>query len=220
MNHTHRVLEEEHLDFLKEMMNIGIGNAAAALEQILQSQVEVRIPTVTILSALEMPDYFADPTFPVACAKMGMVGDVAGDLLFIVPADERTALIHLAEEAMPGTELTKRELAKTTEWDTSVLSELANILAGVYLAAIHEFSGLNLYHTVPVLSLDMIQAITDEPIAQWVSQNPLIILIENNLILKQEQVNAYFLFLMSVLTKEILSDAIQSARQKMCGQEG
>ena len=211
-----RVLSEEQLDFLAEMMNVGIGNAAAALEQLLQCQVEVKIPGVSFFPASQISTYFRNPSTPVACVKMGMIGDVVGDLFFISPAEDRNHLIHLAEEATPGSEKAKLEFAAAKEWDASVLAEVANITAGAYLLAIYEFSRLNLYHTVPALSIDMIQAILDESLSRRTCENPLIILIQNDFLLSRKHLIGFFLLLIPTM-KSIrkLADAIEAAKQQM-----
>lgn len=215
-NVVEEVLSEEQLDFLAEMMNVGIGNAAAALEQLLQCQVEVNIPKVSFFPASRISTYFQNPSTPVACVKMGMVGDVVGDLFFISPEEERNHLIHLAEEATPGSEKAKQEFAATREWDASVLTEVANITAGAYLLAIYEFSRLNLYHTVPALSIDMIQAILDESLARRTAESPLIILIQNDFLLSRKHLIGFFLLLIPTMESiQKLADAIETARQQM-----
>jgi len=215
-NSVEGVLSEEQLDFLAEMMNVGIGNAAVALEQLLQCQVEVEIPKVSIFLASQISAFFDNPSLPVACVTMGMVGDVVGDLFFISPAEERDQLIHLAEEAAPGSKEAKREFAAVKEWNASVLAEVANITAGAYLLAIYEFSRLNLYHTVPTLNIDMIQAILDESLARRIAENPVIILIQNDFLLSRKHLIGFFLLLIpSMESTQKLAGAIEKARQEM-----
>ena len=45
------------------------------------------------------------------------------------------------------------------KWLLSALQELGNILAGSYLSSLSDFTGLNLYPSVPATSIDMLGAI-------------------------------------------------------------
>ena len=199
------VLSEEHLDFLREMMNIGAGNAATAFTQMLQCEVEVRIPTVHVLPAPKAFSILGDPSLPVLCVRMGMVGDAMGALFFIVPDEQKKNLTHLVERATPGLE------KKSPDVDLSVLTEVGNIIAGVYLTAIHDFCGLHIYHSVPTLAIDMIQSLLDESFAALSLQVQTIILIENEFIVEENRIRTFLLMIPAAQSVKILVNSIGQA---------
>ena len=201
-----KMLSEEQVDFLREMMNIGAGNAATALGQMLRCEVNVEIPTVHVLPVPKASSVLGDPSLPVACVRMGMVGDVVGALFFIVPAGQRADLTHLAERAMLGF------AKKGSDLDLSVLTEIGNILAGVYLTAIHEFCKLYIYHTVPTIAIDMIQSLLDESIVALSRQVQALILIENEFIVEERRVRTFFLLIPAVQSVKTLVDSVEGAR--------
>ena len=214
MSERGQVLTEEQLDFLTELMNVGIGNAAAALEQLLKCQVEVKVPRIKAFLISELESVFNDPSLPVACVRMGMVGDVSGDLFFITPDEERDGLVHLAENATPWPGKIRHELAKAKDWESSILTEIANITAGTYLASICEFSRLKLYHTVPFLTVDMIQAILDETLAERAQEDTVVIMIQNDFILSRKHLIAFFLLLIPTGTSmQVLADSLETAKK-------
>jgi chemotaxis protein CheC len=191
---------------LCEMMNIGAGNAVTALSQMLRCEVNIKIPTVHILPPPQVPSVMSDPSLPVACVRMSMVGDVVGDLFFIVPAEQRLDLIHLAERAMlPPTK-------RGPEPDLSVLAEMGNILAGVYLTAIHEFCRLSIYHTVPMIAIDMIQSLLDESIVTLSREAQALILVENEFIVEEICIKTFLLVIPAVQSVRTLVDSIEGAR--------
>jgi chemotaxis protein CheC len=53
----------------------------------------------------------------------------------------------------------KIENIEQEEMGTSALKELGNIVAGSYLTALSDFTGLSLYPSVPGLSIDMFAAV-------------------------------------------------------------
>ena len=213
MNDT-KLLSEEQLDFLREMMNIGAGNAATAFTQMLQTEVELIIPAVSVLPAPKVPSIFGDPSLPVACVRMRMVGDVTGDLFFIVPDEQKMNLIHLVEQAMPRPDLCRTTLRrrKGPDLDLSVLAEMGNILAGVYLTAIHDFCQLNIYHSVPTIAIDMVQSLLDESMIVLGSEVQTIILIENEFIVKENRISTFLLLIPTVQSVKILVDSVEQAK--------
>ena len=213
------MLSENQVDFLREMMNIGAGNAATALGQMLRCEVNVEIPTVHVLPVPKVPSVLGDPSLPVACVRMGMVGEVVGELFFIVPADQRVDLIRLAEQAV-GFRISDASTGLSTSFefrhdseDLSVLTEIGNILAGVYLTAIHEFCQLHIYHTVPTIAIDMIQSLLDESIVALSRQVQALILIENEFIVEERRIRTFLLLIPAVQSVRTLVDSIVGARK-------
>ena len=91
-------ITEEQIDFIREMMNIGAGNAATALQQLLQCPVDLVIPRVHVLPAAQASSILGNPASLVACVRMGMVGDIGGAIFFIVPEKSREYLVSMAEK--------------------------------------------------------------------------------------------------------------------------
>jgi chemotaxis protein CheC len=112
---------------------------------------------------------------------MGMVGDIGGAMFFIVPEESSKSLVSMAEKAQQG--IRKLTGQKHEEENLSAVVEIGNILSGVYLTAVHDFCGLNIYHTVPVLAIDMIQPLLDEALAKSSLQMQTTVLIENEFVI-------------------------------------
>ena len=208
INHQSKeLLSEEKLDFLREMMNIGAGNASTALAQMLQSEVRVEIPKVENLHISEIDSLIEDPTVPVECVRMRLVGNVTGDMFFIVPDEKKDQLIQLAEKAM-------QQPAQSTS-DLSVLAELGNILSGVYLTAIHDFCRLDIYHSVPTVVIDMIQSVIDESIINHCRKCEAIIVIENKFLAEKSAIESLLLLIPDVQSVNILANSIDQAIKVM-----
>ena len=205
MNNDEALLSDELMDFLREIMNVGAGNAATALSQLLNCQVDVKIPSVRILSTLKLVTIFEDPAFPVACVKMSLVGDMRGMLLFVLPEKNKADIIRLAEKAVTG------KTTKDSGQDLSALSEIGNIVAGVYLTSIHDFCKLNIYHSVPSLAIDMVHAVVEEVIADMSRLTTSMIVIENEFEIVGKKIKAFLLIIPPVEFIKILTDAMKKA---------
>ena len=211
MSDSKQILNEEHVDFLKEMMNIGAGNASTALHKMLKHPVELKIPRVDILPITKVPSIFDNPSLPVVCVKMGIVGDVDGGAFFIVSEEHSVRLVNLIKKATVG--LTPFKAHKPDEMGLSVLSEIGNIVTGVYLAAIHDFCRLNIYHTVPMLTIDMVQAVLDEILIKLDLNIEIATVIENEFIIGRYPINSILVLITSAESAGVLANSLEQARK-------
>ena len=210
MSNNTQLFTEEQIDFVREMMNIGAGNAATALYQLLQCPVELIIPKVHILPVVQVSSILDNPASLVACVRMGMVGNIGGAMFFIVPEESSKKLESIAEKAQMGI---RKFPGQKQEEDLSALVEIGNILAGVYLTAIHDFCGLNIYHTIPVLAIDMIQPLLDEALIKTSFQIQTVIAIENELIVEEHHIRTLLLLIPSTESIKPMIDALGQAKK-------
>lgn len=203
-------LTNEEMDFLREMMNVGVGNAAGAFSQMLNCPVDVNIPEIYIFPASNIPSFLKDPAKSFATVSMNMVGDVKGKLFFLVPDEKKERLIEIVGNASPG-----GGNKGGVEVDVSALEELGNILAGVFLVAIHDFCKLNIYHSVPDLRADMFQALIDESIAAEIRESSQIILTVSTFIIIGENIKTFFLLIPDMKSTRKLLNSISDARKQM-----
>lgn len=204
------LLTEEQLDFFREMINIGAGNAAGAFSQILNCPVGIKTPEIYLFPASNIPPFLKDPAKSFATVSMDMVGDVQGCLFFLVPAEQKDKLIELVEEATPG-----HGNRGGVGADSSALEELGNILAGVFLVAIHDFCKSNIYHSVPEPRTDMFQALIDESIAATTRESSQIILMVSTFIIVEVNIKTFFLIIPDMKSTKKLLNSISDARKQM-----
>jgi len=223
MNDKKQLLSAEQVDFLTEMMNIGAGHAATALTQVLHCRVDVVVPRVFVIADTQELSILTSPSLPVVCARMGMVGDVSGGLFLIVPEEQKEDLIRLAEQAMTGASQSWRAGLTSQESEDlklSVIAEIGNIVAGVYLTAVHDFCRLNIYHTVPTVATDMVQALLDESLIKLSRQVKYIIVVENEFMVEEKLIKTFLVMIPSVESVDILVNSIGQARMALVKDEG
>ncbi|MEQ2526506.1 chemotaxis protein CheC [Robertmurraya yapensis] len=144
-----------HLDVLKEVGNIGAGHAATSLSTLLNKKIDMRVPKVSVVSFDEMMDMAGGPENIVASVFLRIEGDAPGSMFFVLSIEQANTFIkqmindvHFSFENPPYHELAM-----------SALQELGNILSGSYLSSLSDFTNLDLYPSVPALSIDMVGAI-------------------------------------------------------------
>jgi chemotaxis protein CheC len=144
-----------HLDVLKEIGNIGAGNATTALSKILEKTVDMKVPDVKIVSFDEMMDMMGGAENTVASVFLRIEGDAPGSMFFILPLEQASHFIR----TMTGIDDFSLAKPPYSEMAMSALQEVGNIVAGSYLSALADFTRMQLYPSVPALSIDMIGAI-------------------------------------------------------------
>ncbi|ART76367.1 chemotaxis protein CheC [Sutcliffiella horikoshii] len=143
------------LDLLKELGNIGAGNAATALSQLLNKEIHMNVPLAKIVSFNEMMDLMGGSDRPVAAVFLRMEGELSGSLFFVLSLDDATKLIN---QLIPEKKISVEELP-SHELGLSALQELGNIISAHYLTALSECIGLAVTPSVPQVTIDMVGAI-------------------------------------------------------------
>lgn len=137
------------LDALREVGNIGAGNAATALSQLLNRKVDMTVPAVNIVPFNEVFD-----TAGTEKVVMGIVvrvlGDTPGNILSILEKETAFKIIET---------LTGETSEEITEMGRSVLCEVGNIISSSYMNAIAKFTNLAIIPSVPAVAWDMLGAI-------------------------------------------------------------
>jgi chemotaxis protein CheC len=144
-----------HLDILKEIGNIGAGHAATALSTLLNKKVDMKVPQVRVVSFDEMMDMAGGADNVVVSVYLRIEGDAPGSMFFVLPLSQGSRFIH----QMTGETDFSFEQPPYSELGLSAMQELGNILSGSYLSSLSDFTNLNLYPSVPALSVDMAGAI-------------------------------------------------------------
>ncbi|MCX6690495.1 MAG: chemotaxis protein CheC [Methanoregula sp.] len=204
---------EEQLDFIRELVNIGAGNAGTALEQILGTKTEVKIPVVKSFRKGEIEliyQHIGDSTQPVTAVLMNLIGQVTGKIVFIVPDNDLVKLISSMEKATPGGRKLRMDL------DLSVVAEIGNILAGTYLNALHDFCLLDIYHSIPKLQNEMLKTLLLGLFPEDDSGNSQIVLIFNQFITAADrQIATYILLVPDCDSLEKIAQSLRQAKNKL-----
>ncbi|MBY6036070.1 chemotaxis protein CheC [Fictibacillus nanhaiensis] len=144
-----------HLDILREIGNIGAGHAATALSTMLNKAVDMKVPSVKIISFEEITEMVGGSENIVASVFLRIVGDAPGCMFFMLPIEQAE---HLLGDLLGGQTVQLAE-GEYSEMALSALQEVGNILSGSYLTSFSDFTGLNLQPSVPATSIDMAGAI-------------------------------------------------------------
>jgi len=147
-------LSKMEKDVLREIGNIGAGNAATSLSNLINKQIIMEVPSVKLVTINEMIEGIGGPEKLIAAILFRIKGEITGTVYFVLPIEEAEVLLQQIT-LNPQMNLVNDELDELT---ASTLEETANILTGSYLSALADFTQLNMTTTVPYLSIDMAAA--------------------------------------------------------------
>lgn len=175
-------LNEVQLDALREVGNIGAGNAATALSQMINRKVNMAVPRIDILEYDEMIRRVGNEEDLVVAVLLKVLGDAPGSILLLMNLDKAQ---ELSKQLLQGySDITE-------EVSMSVFQEIGNILGNSYLIAITKLTGLNLLTTVPAVAVDMLSAVLSTCFIDAEQFNDYILTIDTNFIESIEGINDF-----------------------------
>ncbi|MBC8016276.1 MAG: chemotaxis protein CheC [Sporomusaceae bacterium] len=174
------------LDALKEIGNVGAGNSATALSQLINRKIDMTVPQIAIMPLGDVPDVVGGPDVMVAGVYLRVFGPAPSSILFLLPRDSAFYLVDM---------LMGREQGHTTSLDAmdeSALMEIGNILAGAYLNALSHFTKLTLLPSIPALAMDMAGAILSVILIQLGEMGDHALVIETEFTTENDGVKGHF----------------------------
>lgn len=183
-NLTLEQMSTTYYDVLKEIGNIGAGNATTALASLLQSKVDMKVPQVMMLEFKDVGTLLGGEEQELAAAYLGVEGDINGSILFLIKKETAMMIAKKLLGDYCGDEL--------GEMECSAVKEVSNIITGSYLNAIATLTGLTIYPSVPDLAVDMAGAILSVPAIQFGIMGDKILLIQSQLT-NEIEMDGYFI---------------------------
>jgi chemotaxis protein CheC len=174
------------LDALREIGNVGAGNSATALSQIINRKIDMTVPQVAIMPLNDVPDVVGGPDAMVAGVYLRVFGPAPSSILFLLP---RESAFYLVDMLMGREQGSTKSLISM---DESALMEIGNILAGAYLNALSYFTNLTLLPSIPALAMDMAGAILSVILAQLGQMGDHALVIETEFTTDNDGVKGHF----------------------------
>ena len=180
-------VSEVYFYVLKEIGNIGAGNATTALAQLLQCKVDMKVPQVKLLQFKELGSLMGGEDQVMIGIYLAVEGDITGSIMFIMTNDTGK---HLTEKLMGM----KSDSDQFNEMELSALREVGNIITGSYLNSLSMMTNLKIYPSVPELCIDMAGAILSVPAIEFGTIGDDILLIQTQF-LDEVELNGYFILI-------------------------
>lgn len=177
---------EIQIDALREIGNIGLGNAATAMAQILGKEIQITVPRVNFISLEDIFDKVNEETIVYAVVAR-VLGEAPGNILFMFDTDAMMKIASMLVGQQDGDDL--------NEMGYSALGEIGNIIFATYMNAIGQVTGLKLFPSVPAVTRDIIGAVLSTTFIESGQYNDYVLDIETGFSQENEDLRGDFYFI-------------------------
>ena len=181
-------VEGMQFDVLRELGNIGAGNATTALSSMLNTKVDMNVPKVDLLSFEELHEIMGGAETIVVGILVTLDEDIDGMMMFMMKTKSAFGLVDILFGRPVGT---TPEDAELDEMSLSALKELGNIISGAYISSLSSMTQLKINQSIPYLSIDM--AILSVPAIEFGKLGDKALLIESQFMEDDNDVTGYFI---------------------------
>jgi chemotaxis protein CheC len=178
-------LNDMHIDVLREIGNIGAGNAATSLGMILNAEVGILLPKVQITDFDTAVNALGGAEAMTVGVLVNFSGEANGMIMFLLGMDDAkniTSILVQEDDDGGGEELSEMKL--------SAIKEIGNILGSAYINSIALLTGLQIELSVPYIAIDMAGAILSVPIIEFGAVGDKVMFIEEGFFTDGRQLNS------------------------------
>ncbi|MBR0092434.1 MAG: chemotaxis protein CheC [Lachnospiraceae bacterium] len=181
-------LTEQYADLLKELGNIGAGNATSALSQMLDLKLDMSVPEVRLLEFKNVGQAMGGADQIMVGIYLMVEGDIDGSMMFLLSSPSARHLVNIMMQTPDATG------DNFTEIELSALKEVGNIITGAYLNSLSMMTNLAIVPSVPYIAVDMLGAILSVPAIAFGTEADQILLIDTQFF-SDVKLEGYFVML-------------------------
>jgi len=198
-------MNDMHIDVLREIANIGSGNAASSLSRMIGHKVDIAIPDIGIKGFNEAYEVLGGAETVMVGTLLMLSAGINGMMMFLMPIDVVCDLVNM----LMFTDIKSHE--EIDEMGYSVINEVSNIMSASFVSALADMTDLTIDISPPEAALDMLGSIMSVPSIYFAKMSDTLLLIQNELEIEGKKTSASVLLLpdMPSLEKLITSLGIE-----------
>ena len=176
-------------DALKEIGNIGTGNAVTALSELLKKRIEMIIPETNFLKINEFVEELGGPESIITCNYFEIGGSFKGEALFILPQNSSKNILSILESEPDSEEFSEKSKI--------LMKNFSNIFVGAYLNSISTFIKEKILFFFFFLADDMLQSVIDFVLAKISNYSDTILSIKTKIEMKDYHIEGNFIVILN-----------------------
>lgn len=188
MDQIYENLSEIQLDTIREISNIGMGNAATALSQMVGALVNITVPDAMIVDVTDVAPIIGGEDVEIAASYVQVVGQARGHLVMAFTIPDAHRIIELMA---PGANLDVLQ----DEMARSAVQEIGNILGSSFLRSLSDLTQLNILPTVPAVAVDYAGSIVNYVVASLYEITEKLVVVRTNFDLGGDSVAGHCIFI-------------------------
>lgn len=187
-NMTLEDVNNMYLDVLREIGNIGAGNATTAIANMLGIKIDMNVPNIKLMEVSKLGTAVGAEDETIVGIFLEVQNDIDGSMMFLLDIPSARYLVNkLMMMDAPDDE-------PFGELELSALKEIGNIIAGSYLSALSSMTNLVIAPSIPYIAVDMAGSILSVPAIEFGLQGDNALLIQTE-ICAEVAINGYFILM-------------------------
>ncbi len=190
-----------HIDVLKELINIGVGRAAGALNEMVNCRVNLEVPSVRVLTPLQFKKETADlGDKKMAAVRIGFEGPFSGTAALVIPPESASKLVNV----LTG------ETAVATDLDSAkeeTLREVGNIVINSVMGSLGNILNQYISCSLPAYIENTVKNIF---ISEKIGNDTIFLLVRTHFLIEQHQIEGNIILLFTVGSFDVLLSAIDA----------
>lgn len=203
-------LGELQQDMLTELFNLGMGNAAAALSEMVAEEVLLSVPEVTFMEKTELAKMLtADSGGQISGVAQDFHGMLLGKALLTFPSQKSLELVRLLlRDTVP--------IENLTEFEEEALLEVGNIIINAGLSSLADIFEDEITSDLPIFKNGSCNEVIDSTDNKDDKQTT-VLYLQVNFTIELQDIKGYVIFLLNVESIENLTKSIDKYITNLTG---
>lgn len=197
-------LTADQLDALKELINVGVGQAAGMLNEMIEFRIRLQVPIVRLLTPLELQTELSGRLGPdqLASVQLAFSGSFGGTAQLVFPTESAANLVAILTGEEP-------ESPDLDSLKIGTLTEVGNIVINGVMGCISNMLTQPLHYSVPVYLEEDIKHLAS--LKEEVNSNITVLLAQASFDVEELQITGDIVLFFGVGSFDALLDAIAAA---------
>jgi chemotaxis protein CheC len=194
-------LTELQLDYLKEIINIGVGRSADVLNKVVKNRVLLQVPVVQVIKVSEINNRIGyDNDKALSIVSMNFQGELLGKSELIFPSSSAVKIVDLlTDKVYPNLEM--------DDLRSSSLNEVGNIVLSALIGSIGNVLKIRFNYSIPKYK----ECLSSEIANNYDSASDYVIFAETHFSIKDNNIDGSFILFFVVKSFEHFIELINQS---------
>lgn len=195
-------LDALHLDVLREIGNIGSGNAATSLSSMLNTSVEIEVPNISLINYDHVSQYLGGKDKQVIGLALGLEHDIEGVMLHVVQPQFASRIVNAFYPKDIQT------LEDVNDMDLSAVKETSNITTAAYVNSLATMTNTVINITPPIEYINTVENVLKHVSDRFDAIGQQVIYIDENLYIGDAEIKSSMILILQIDSLKKLFDKL------------
>lgn len=195
-------LDDMHLDVLREIGNIGSGNAATSLSSMLNTSVDIEVPSISLINYEHVSQYLGGKDREVIGLALGLEEDIDGVMLHVVQPKFASRIVNAFYPKEINT------LTDISDMDLSAIKETSNITTAAYVNSMAALTNMYINITPPVEYMNTVENVLKQASDRFDAIGHQVIYIDENLYIADAEIKSSMILILQIDSLKKLFDKL------------